>query len=136
MCIRDRDYSGEAVAAAESRLVLVPRDLFLALMDTSPAFRGFVFAAFAARMQGTMQVLERVAFQRIESRLARTLLDLAEDGLVRATHQDLALRLGTAREVVSRRLLAMEDQGLVATERGQVRLIDPRRLRLMAEAFA
>lgn len=118
------DYSGEALAATDCEVVLIPKAEFLALMDTSAAFRGFVFGAFAARMQGMMHVLERVAFQRIESRLAAALLDRAEGDRVSATHQELATAIGSAREVVSRRLEAFARSGLVETERGAVLLRD------------
>ncbi|MCU9849711.1 Crp/Fnr family transcriptional regulator [Defluviimonas sp. WL0024] len=128
------DYSGEAVAATDCRLVLIPRGLFLTLMDSSATFRAYVFSAFAARMQGMMHVLERVAFQRVESRLAQALLDRATDGVVHATHQELATAIGSAREVVSRRLDALQRSGWVATERGAVRLTDAPALRRLAAA--
>jgi CRP/FNR family transcriptional regulator, anaerobic regulatory protein len=118
------DYSGEAVAATDCTIVLIPKSAFLSLMDSSAAFRGFVFSAFATRMQGMMHVLERVAFQRIESRLAAALLDRAEGDRVNATHQDLATAIGSAREVISRRLEAFARSGLVDTERGAVLLRD------------
>lgn len=124
-------YSGEAVTARDTRLVMIPRGLFLSLMDGSAAFRAFVFAAFSTRMQDMMQLLERVAFHRVEARLAAELLAQAEGDTVRATHQELATRIGSAREVVSRRLDAMARAGLVATERGVVELRDrPALLRL------
>jgi CRP/FNR family transcriptional regulator len=128
------DYSGEAVAATDCSIVLVPKAEFLALMDLSAGFRGFVFAAFASRMQGMMHVLERVAFQRIESRLAAALLDRAEGGRVSATHQDLATAIGSAREVVSRRLESFARSGWVTTERGAVTLGDMAALRRLAAA--
>jgi CRP/FNR family transcriptional regulator len=126
------DYTGEAVAARDSEIVLIPRALFLSLMDTSPAFRTFVFGAFATRMQGMMHLLERVAFQKVEARLALALLDIAEEGEVLATQADLAVRIGSAREVVSRRLDAFARAGLVAAERGRVRLTDLPALRRLA----
>lgn len=128
------DYSGEASAATDCRIVLVPRETFLALMDRSAGFRAHVFTAFAERMQGMMHVLERVAFIRVEARLAEALLALADEGLVRATHQDLAARIGSAREVVSRRLDSFAREGWVATERGAVRLLDLAALRRLAAA--
>jgi CRP/FNR family transcriptional regulator len=127
------DYTGEAVAATECTLVLVPRHEFLRLMDQVADFRTFVFAAFARRMQGMMHVLERVAFQRVESRLAAALLDLARGGEVLATQADLATRIGSAREVVSRRLDQFTRRGWVTTDRGRVRLTDPAALRRLAE---
>lgn len=118
------DYSGEAIAQTPCRLVLVPNTLFLSLMDSSPRFRGFVFTAFATRMQSMMHLLDQVAFQRIESRLARCLLERARNNVVRATHAEIAVMIGSAREVVSRRLDAMARRGIVALDRGQVQLRD------------
>lgn len=127
-------YSGEALAATDCRIVLIPKAEFLTLMDISAGFRGFVFTAFAVRMQGMLHVLERVAFQRIESRLAQTLLDRVADGMVHATHQELATAIGSAREVVSRRLEAFGRSGWVTTERGAVRVVDAPALRRLAAA--
>lgn len=118
------DYTGEALTASDCDLVLIPREMFLALMDGSAPFRAFVFSAFAERMQEMMHLLERVAFQRVESRLARLLLNRAEDGVLRATHQDLATAIGSAREVVSRRLDGFARRGFVETERGIVTIRD------------
>jgi len=128
------DYSGEAVARTASEIVLVPRDIFLRLMDDDPGFRGFVFAAFAARLQSMMHLLDRVAFQRIETRLAACLLARAEDGRIKATHAEIAVMIGTAREVVSRRLDALARRGIVALERGAVRILDAEALEELAEA--
>ena len=130
------DYTGEAIAQTDSRLVLVPRPLFLDLMATEPAFRDFVFRAFARRMQSMMHLLERVAFTRVEARLARLLLDRAEDSHVDATHAELATMIGSAREVVSRRLDALERRGIVALERGRVILRDRDTLEHLAETAA
>lgn len=128
------DYSGEAIAATDCRMVLIPRPLFLSLMDGSEAFRHFVFAAFAQRMQGMMQVLERVAFTRVECRLAAELLRIAEGREVHATQAELASRIGSAREVVTRRLDQFASRGWVQTERGRVSLTDIPALRRLAAA--
>lgn len=127
------DYSGEAVAVLPSEIVLVPRDIFLRLMDDDPGFRGFVFAAFAARLQSMMHLLDRVAFQRIETRLAQCLLARATGGEIKATHAEIAVMIGTAREVVSRRLDALARRGIVALARGQVRIVDAGALREIAD---
>ncbi|MGI1661243.1 Crp/Fnr family transcriptional regulator [Palleronia sp. KMU-117] len=131
------DYSAEAVADRPTRLVLLPRVAFLDLIDTDPAFRALVFAAFAERMQSMMQLLERVAFQRVEARLAGWLLAHADaDGRIVATQQEIASAIGSAREVVSRRLDALSRSGAIETRRGEVRLVDRDRLRRLAEDMA
>lgn len=128
----DEPYSGEAVTAVDSDLVFIPRASFLRLMDEEAGFRGFVLQAFARRMADVTRLLERVAFGRIEARLAQALLDLAEGGVVQATQAELAARIGSAREVISRRLDAFARSGWVATDRGHVALRDPAALRQLA----
>lgn len=132
----DEAYSGEALTATPCRAVMIPRGLFLTLMDDSPAFRRFVFRAFGQRMQGMTQLLERLAFQRVEARLAGALLDLAQGGAVHATQSELATRIGSAREVVSRRLEALARKGLVTVERGRVLLLSPAALEEIARSDA
>ena len=127
-------YSGEAITRAPSELVLVPRDTFLHLMDLSDSFRHFVFAAFAQRLQSMMHLLDRVAFQRIEPRLAQCLLDRAENGILRATHAEIAVMIGSAREVVSRRLDALARRGIVTIERGMVHILDAETLSEIAQS--
>ena len=127
------DYSGEAVARAPCEIVLVPRETFMRLMDNDPGFRRFVFAAFAARLQSMMHLLDRVAFQRIETRLAQCLLERAEGGQINATHAEIAVMIGSAREVVSRRLDALARRGIVALERGVVRILDAETLAELAQ---
>lgn len=108
----------------DASVILIPKPIFAALMDEEPGFRIFVMQIFAQRMSDVIRLLEQVAFGRIEARLAATLIDLADNGVVHATQGELATRIGSAREVVSRRLDAFQRQGWVETDRGQVRLAD------------
>lgn len=118
-------YTGEAIAESDVRAVLVPRTAFLDLMDRSGWFRHVVFRAFAARINDITKVLEQVAFVKVEQRLARQLIAAANsEGIVTQTHQDLAVAIGSAREVVSRRLEVLGKQGLVSLERGQITIIN------------
>ncbi len=117
-------YSGEGLAARHSQIVLIPSTLFTNLMDSTPMFRTLVFQAFAERMQNTMHVLEKVAFQRVEARLAEALLSMADQGEVRATQAEIASHIGSAREVISRRLDSFARRGWVTTERGHVVIRD------------
>jgi CRP/FNR family transcriptional regulator len=130
------DYTAEAVADRPTRLVLLPRATFLDLLGTDAAFRTLVFAAFAERMQSMMHLLEKVAFQRVEARLAAWLLSRAEGGTVSATQADIASGIGSAREVVSRRLDALARQGAIAQSRGRVEILDAGLLRRLADEAA
>ena len=128
-------YTGEAVAESDLVAVMVPPPVFERLIAHSAAFRHFVFKAFADRLGDLMFVLEQVAFVKVEQRLAHALLDRADgDGCVTLTHQELAVVIGTAREVVSRRLEALASKGVVANERGEIRIMERGELARMAKA--
>lgn len=130
-------YSAEAAARTPLTLLIVPRGQFARLMDGAPSFRNYVFRSFGTRLADVTAVLEQVAFVRIEARLAAELLKRAgPGGVAYVTHQDLASAIGSAREVVSRRLEGLSRQGLVALERGSVRIADRAGLQEVAEISA
>jgi CRP/FNR family transcriptional regulator, anaerobic regulatory protein len=133
----DEAYAGEAIAETDVRAVLVPRKLFLELMNQSEWFRHFVFKAFAARISDITNVLEQVAFVKVEQRLVRQLIVMADDaGMVTATHHDLAVAIGSVREVVSRQLEALSKRRLINQERGHVQILDRATLSEMAQENA
>ncbi|WP_372886816.1 Crp/Fnr family transcriptional regulator, partial [Shimia sp.] len=70
----DQRYSAEASTTGPTRLVLLPRALFDSLLAESDGFRAVVFSAFGARMKSMMALLEKLAFQTVECRLAEYLL--------------------------------------------------------------
>lgn len=127
------DYTAEAMTEEHCTLVMLPKPLFLSLLNESSAFRSVVFSAFAERMQTMMHLLEKVAFQRVECRLAAHLLDRAVDGTLLATQQELAVAVGSAREVISRRLDAWSRHGWVKTSRGTVEITDKEALQTLAD---
>jgi len=128
------DYTAEAETMVDTRLVLLPKSLFLSLMDSDPAFRELVFRAFAHRFQNMMQLLEKIAFTRVECRLAERLLALSADTpVLHLTQSDLATQVGTAREVVSRRLENWSRHGWVRTGRGTVEILDPQALLMLSK---
>jgi len=128
----DEPYSGTAATVTETEVVRIPKPIFLRLMDSDPAFRAFVLRSFGQRMADLTRLLEAVAFGRIDERLAQVLLALAEGEVVRATQSEIAARIGSAREVVSRKLDAFAKAGWVARDRGEVHLRDVTALRRAA----
>lgn len=134
-CLLAQDaYTAEGIAETDIEAVAVPHALFDHLMETSPAFRGFVMRAYARRIRDLLRVIDDVAFGRIDVRLAARLLDLAgATEEVFATHQRLANELGTAREVISRQLQDFQKRGLIRQTRGRILLSDPARLARLAE---
>jgi CRP/FNR family transcriptional regulator len=127
-------YSARGVADAPTRLAVLPRPLFLRLMAESEAFRVYMFGLFSERMLELMTLVEAVAFQRLDRRLAALLLGRGK--VVAATHQAIADELGSVREIVTRLLRAFAEQGLVALGRERIEILDAAGLRDLADGEA
>lgn len=123
------DYNARGVTESESTLVLLPRTLFDQMLGET-AFRDFVFDLFAERISELMQLVEEVAFRKLDQRLANLLLGKGRQ--LHTTHQQLADELGSVREMVSRLLKGFADQGLVRLGREQIEILDPAGLRRIA----
>jgi len=129
-CLLGREnYNARGIAESATELMLLPREAFDALLG-EPAFRDFVFHLFAHRMADLMQLIEEVAFQRLDQRLAALLL--GKGRVLHVTHQQLADELGSVREFVSRLLKGLAAQGLVRLSREQIEILDPAGLRKLA----
>ncbi|OQK17106.1 hypothetical protein AU255_04185 [Methyloprofundus sedimenti] len=77
-------------------------------------------------------LLEDVTFSAIDTRLSKVLL-AEESGIITLTHQELATKLGSAREVISRHLKRFEAYGWVSLNRGTVTLLDTEALGKIAD---
>lgn len=123
------DYNARGIAEGQTTLVLLPRPVFDEMLAVA-AFRDFVFSLFSERMAELMQLVEEVAFRKLDQRLAALLL--GKGRIVHATHQQLADELGSVREMVSRLLKGFAEQGLVRLGREQVEVLDAAGLRRAA----
>jgi CRP/FNR family transcriptional regulator len=116
-----RVMSAHGVTACPTRLVVLSPRGFDAWC-AHEGFRRFVFGVFAERLTDLMGLVEAVAFQRLDQRLAATLLGHGE--VVRASHQALADQLGTVREIVTRLLARFERAGWIRVTRERTELLD------------
>lgn len=125
-----RPAMATAQAEIETTALLFPGALLNPWMAASEPLRHFVFEALAGRVVGVMTLVEEVAFQRMDSRLAVLLVKrfgTAES--FAATHEELAAELGTPREVVSRLLRDFARRGAIRSWRGRVELRNDEALR-------
>ena len=126
-------YPAEGITETAVTALTIPADLFQRALQESAAFREFVFRSFSAHLASVISLVEAVAFGRLDSRLARLLLDRCDPQLVvSTTHQALATELGSAREVISRLLKELEVQGSLELQRGSIRILDRTALEVLA----
>jgi CRP/FNR family transcriptional regulator len=118
-------YPAEGFTEAPVQALAISRPAFDRGLESAPAFRRFVFANLGSRIADVITRMEEVAFRPVERRLATYLLARAgRSGALAATHQEIAVDVGTVREVVSRHLKRLESQGLVRLGRSTVEITD------------
>lgn len=131
------DCSAEGLAESDIEAVAIPKSVFDEMIAQSKTFREFVFSAYSKRITDLFHVVEEIAFQRMDIRLAEKLLALmGPDQKIRSTHQQMAAELGTAREVVSRQLNEFQRRGWIALSRGVIDILTPDALRKLAQDSA
>jgi CRP/FNR family transcriptional regulator len=116
-------YPANAVAAAAVEMLLIPSEAFRKLVDEHEEMRDFVFTLLSRRLSGVMELVEEVAFGRLDKRLMDYLIEKSENGILETTHQKIANDLGTSREVVSRLLKDFERKDEIRLSRNSVTLL-------------
>lgn len=124
--LSDTDYAAHGVAESDVTLLRIPPQMFQELILQHPPFRRFVFDTYGARLAEVMELIEEVAFRKLDTRLARLLVQRGP--VVNATHQNLADELGSVRVFVSRLLRNFEERGWVRLDRERVTVVDPKSL--------
>jgi len=119
------NYDASGIAETEVELLILPPAAFQALIAEDETFRRHVFGLYGERLSALMQIVEAIAVQKLDQRLAALLVNRDHDsGEIHATHQALADELGSVREIVSRLLRNFEDRGWVDLGRERIRIVD------------
>lgn len=156
--LRDGEYFGElaaldgrsrsagVLAITASTLASMPAATFRRAIHDYPDVCDQILGTLVGQIRMLANRANETAGLNVRQRVWAELLRLAQAGRVGAgnptispppTHAELAARVGSHREAVTRELNAMERSGLVARRRGAIELLDSARLRRMvAEAGA
>ncbi len=130
---RSAPLMARGISTRPTRLLMITPSIFVQWLET-PVFRNDVLGLFAERMADLTGLIDAVAFQRLDQRLAATLLGRGQS--LALTHQQLANELGTVREMVSRLLRRFEREGWVELAREHIHIVDSKALRAVAETQA
>ena len=100
------------------------------LLERYPALSRAVIENLASRARHLVSLVEDLSLRTVVGRLAKLLLEQAsgEVDLERfpqgLTHAQMAARLGTVREVITRSLHKLEDEGIIKIERHRITILD------------
>jgi CRP/FNR family transcriptional regulator len=113
-----------ARAMSPVECLLLARADMLALLRTHPDLALAMLHEMAGELRELVLLVEDLAFRSVRARLARQLLAEAAGDRADLTHQELAERAGTVREMAGRALRRLAEDGLVRLERGRVIVLD------------
>lgn len=129
-----------AVAEDTVEVLAIYRDKLLEFLRDHPEASLRVSLALCLRLRYVTELLADMAFLDLPSRLAKRLCQLAdssrgssaEAGEIHVSQEELAEMVGATREAVNKHLSKLQKMGLIETRRGQVRILDPGKLRAIA----
>lgn len=125
-----QNFPAIAVVEEDAEAVMIPADIFNVWVDRYDPWRKFVFNLNSQRLISVMELVDQVAFQRMDRRIATFLLESSQvQNPVEITHQEIANELGSSREVVSRLLEDFSDRDMIQLSRGKIRILDRQALR-------
>jgi CRP/FNR family transcriptional regulator, anaerobic regulatory protein len=123
--LSDKSFPAIASVEQDAEAVMIPTETFRDWVRRYDLWRDFVFDLLSQRLSSMMVIVDEVAFQRMDVRVASWLLKQAKvQNPMRITHQQIASELGSSREVISRLLEDFVSTGLIRSGRGTVEILD------------
>lgn len=129
-------YPGTVIALEDVSVWVIPARTILDLIPRCPDLAMAFIQHLGERVLHYINLVEDLALRSVEARLASKLLQNAEsyDGQLIVPRQpwttfdEMAIRLGTVRDVLRRALKMLEDENLLKVEKKRIILLDPKGL--------
>lgn len=125
-CLNHKQSEIKAIAEQDTELVMIPIQKMEEWMAKYRSWRNFVLESYNQRMNELLEVIDVIAFKKMDERLLEYLknkLKFTEDHIIKSTHQDIAYDLHTSRVVISRLLKALEKNGNIILHRNSIEVI-------------
>jgi CRP/FNR family transcriptional regulator len=131
----DKPYPASAQAAADTKILAIKQDKFLSFLSAHPRFALSIISVLGGRLRDAQTRLKDLAGERVEQRLARTLLMLSSKlgSTLPFTRQEIADMAGTTTETAIRITSQFKERGIIGSVRGKIIILDETKLRLLSE---
>ncbi len=131
----DKPYPASAQVITDTRILGIKKENFLAFLSTHPRVALSIIGILGGRLRDAQGRLRDLAGERVEQRLARTLLMLFSKlgSTLPFTRQELADMAGTTTETAIRVMTQLKERGIISSVRGQIIILDEAKLRLLSE---
>ena len=132
---QNRPYPASAQAVTETRVLRMGRPDFLSFLTQRPEVAMRIISVLGGRLRDAQGRLRDLAGERVEQRLARTLLMLSVKlgSTLPFTRQEIADMAGTTTETAIRLMSNLKDRGIIRSTRGKTVILDETKLKLLSE---
>ena len=116
----------------DSEVFFIPAAIWGKLAGKNSVVKEFSMDLVNERFSEVMWVMEQMVSKNMGQRVSTFLLEqsvLEDSEILSMTHETIAKNLGTAREVISRILKYLENDGALKLSRGQIQLINLKKLK-------
>lgn len=122
-------YPAFASALRETRLLKVDREALLQMIRHRPEAAVAMLAGLSLKLREFNHLIEQLALREVPGRLAQVILDLAEEAganriELRYSKRELAARIGTVSETLSRALRRLQQDGLIQVAGARITILD------------
>lgn len=120
-------FSSSALIEGETVMLKLPQSIYAGIFSRNVSFQQYILENTMRALNSVMNLSEEIAFHAVDKRVATKILELmsVQGGLVlKTTHEEIANELGTAREVVSRVLKNLTEEGIILKTRGKIEVFD------------
>ncbi len=123
--LHQQDFPAIALIEQDAEAVMIPAEIFIDWVRRYDPWRDFVFNLVSERLANVMEIVDEVAFQRMDRRVASFLIERSQlQNPIRITHQEIANEIGSSREVISRLLEDFAQREMVNLSRGEIKILD------------
>ena len=117
----------ELLAEDNTEIIAIHSGFIKKLIDSNIYFKSYVYELITKRFSSVVNVLQKIIFDKFDTRLAKFLLSIYEktrNAVIRMTQETIAIEINTAREVVARMLKKFASDNLIELKRGIIILKD------------
>jgi CRP/FNR family transcriptional regulator, anaerobic regulatory protein len=120
-----QSFPAIATVEQDAEAVMIPATTFREWVQRYDLWRNFVYELLSQRLVSMMEIVDEIAFRRMDARIASLLLTRCQaENPFHITHQDIAAELGSSREVISRILEDFAAHQAVRSARGTIEVVD------------
>ena len=127
-CLMDSIVFDVMIEPVEETIVsLIPSAPLHKVEEENPFVELFIYKNATEKFSEVLWTIQQILFMKIDQRIASFLHDesLRQKSMVLSIkHEDIAKEIGSVREVVSKTLKYLEEEGVVCLGRGKIEILD------------